>query len=642
MKTNKNGNQIKVKVLADKKVISIDQSCTRILEISITPPELKEHKERPPLNLSLVLDRSGSMSGEKLEYVKKAAAHVIELLSSKDLSSLTVYDDQVKTLFPATLMNEDNKQTARLKLAEVHSGNSTNLAGGWLRGCELVAKASEDGAINRTLLLTDGLANVGMTNALELGRHARQIFMRGISTSCFGVGHGYDEHLLESMANEGGGNFHFIETLNAIPLVFEREFDQLVHTTLRETVLIVRLNQHIHAEVAAGFHAERSRDEMKVHLGSLYAGDSRSVYLKLDFAKGGWTDKVILPVSIQGKGEDEKVHTALVTLEINPVAASTEKATSEDQSLMERYAVVDMADKANEALKRERQGDRIGSYNLVQDSLAMHAPNLPSAAKEKYMFLSNELKEGMAESTRKRRHAQEYRNKRGWEDVMDFRMDLVNGHLIFYLEDKKFLLDSSSPLSVGKAPSLFFMDRIHRLESSSQGEDMAAFENRVGVELDGVMGMDILGQFHVKLDLPANLVQFRSQPEPNPLQKIQFEMLTGVPIILCNIKGEAVRALLDSGSKLSYIDQRLVSGKKPVSHEMGFCPGTGEFETDVYNIPVEVAGNAFNLRCGVLPGSLAKTLSVTGASGIIGSQLLQHCVLWLDFPGQNLSLEIRP
>lgn len=639
MKPNKNESQIKVRVLSDKKVVAIDQTCTRIVEISITPPELRERKDRPSLNLSLVLDRSGSMSGEKLEYVKQAAAHVIDLLGPSDQASLTVYDDQVLTLVPAVHMNEDNKLTARNKLAQVRSGNSTNLSGGWLRGCEEAARVSADGNISRTLLLTDGLANVGMTNPLELAQHARQIHLRGISTSCFGVGHGYDEHLLEGMANEGGGNFHFIETLNAIPLVFEREFEQLVHTTLRDTVITIKLSQHIHAEVAAGFHAEQSGDELKVQLGNLYAGASRSVYLKINFSHVDKVNQIILPVTIQGKGEDERSHTAQVNLEINPVTGNEEKAAAADQPLMERYAVVDMADKANEALKRERQGDRVGSYNLMQASLSIHAPNLPAAAREKYDFMSNELREGMDEATRKRRHSQEYRNKRGWEELMDFKVDLFNGHPILRLEDKYFLLDSGSPVSLGKDSSLFFMDRVHRLQTDLKGMDMTSIEKWIGTGLDGLMGMDILRQFFLRLDLSAGLVQFRSQPEPNPRVKVRFTSLTGLPILPCLVGGEQVPVLLDTSSRISYVEGQLVSGKKPVGKEKDFIPGIGEFETDIYELPFEVVGITLNLRCGILPGSLAKTLSISGARGIIGSQLFQHCTLWLDFPNGSFSLE---
>jgi len=97
-KENKKQN-IEVMVLADKPLIAKDKASERILEIALTAPEKKTLVERVPLNLSLVIDRSGSMDGEKLEYVKKAAAHVVDLLSEKDRVAVVIYDDTVEDPF---------------------------------------------------------------------------------------------------------------------------------------------------------------------------------------------------------------------------------------------------------------------------------------------------------------------------------------------------------------------------------------------------------------------------------------------------------------------------------------------------------------------------------------------------------------
>jgi Ca-activated chloride channel homolog len=117
---------------ADKKVVSRSKSCTRILEISVTPPAKKAEKSRPPLNISLVLDRSGSMAGEKLEFVKQAAVHVIDLLDEKDRASVVIYDDRIETIVPPGNATDKFKKQAKASIQTIESGSSTNLSGGWL------------------------------------------------------------------------------------------------------------------------------------------------------------------------------------------------------------------------------------------------------------------------------------------------------------------------------------------------------------------------------------------------------------------------------------------------------------------------------------------------------------------------------
>ncbi len=630
MSTRKKVNPFGVKVLVDKPVISIGNSCTRIIEIVITPPSIEKKKEHSPLNLSLVLDRSGSMQGEKLHFVKQAAAHVLDLLGPQDRASVTIYDDQIETIFQSGNMNEDNKLTARQALSRVSSGSSTNLAGGWLRGCEQAAEGDNGHMLNRTLLLTDGLANVGERNPVNLGRHARELFLRGVSTSCFGVGHGYDEHLLEMMANNGGGNFHFLETMNAIPLVFEREFEELTHTSLRDTVIIIKLHEHIHAEVSAGYQVDRNHDELKIQLGNLYAGKPKSIYVQLNFKKGMEANKIRIPVTIQGRDEADASLTAESELEVNPVPASEEKTTRENKPLMERFATVDMADKANEALKLERAGDRAGAHRIMQDSMTTHSPNMPSPLREKYIHLSTEMLTGMDEGTRKRRHFQEYQSKRGREERMDYTLRLVNGHPVFLLDGQETLLDSGSPFSLGNKTDLYFMNTVHPLNQEFRGVDLETIGRLVGTRLDLMVGADILLKYRVLLDLPNGLIQFCQPDGPGPGTRVPLRMMAGVPILTCVVNGKEIQVAFDTSSKLAYINRKMTEGLASVGLEKDFYPGLGKFETKVYEVPFEIGGMKLSLRCGVLPARLEAALGLTGAKGILGVEFLQKFEIWLN------------
>jgi Ca-activated chloride channel family protein len=192
---------------------------------------------RPAINVSLVLDRSGSMSGQPLEAAKAAAARFASFLASEDRLSVVVFDDEVETIFgPAPAGDPAAADT----IARIRSGGSTNLSGGWLAGRKLVERGRVEGT-NRVVLLTDGQANVGVVDPAKLVGLAGGGAGRHVSTTCIGFGQAFNEDLLEPMARAGGGNYWYVETDDQMAGIFEGEIEGLVALAAQNVEIEVRL-----------------------------------------------------------------------------------------------------------------------------------------------------------------------------------------------------------------------------------------------------------------------------------------------------------------------------------------------------------------------------------------------------------------
>jgi Ca-activated chloride channel family protein len=201
--------------------------------IRITPPvpspdsnTRPNWKGRPDLNLSLVLDRSGSMQGEKMIRAREAAKFCVDQMLPTDRLSVVTFDDRIEVLFPSEPVT--NKQSMKDLISRVTARDSTNLHEAWVRGGLTVSEHMLDQGINRVVLITDGLANVGVTNTDEIVSQVMGLFQRGVSTSTIGIGADFNEDLLMPMAHAGGGNAWHVVEPNDMQHIFQIELEGLI------------------------------------------------------------------------------------------------------------------------------------------------------------------------------------------------------------------------------------------------------------------------------------------------------------------------------------------------------------------------------------------------------------------------------
>ena len=219
---------MQIELIPLREAVCSERSTTLDVLITITPPTPTKKIERPQLNLGLVIDRSGSMGGQKIEYARQAAIYAIEQLLPSDRISITIYDDQVETLVPSTLAKD--KSHLLHQIQKIYVNGSTALHAGWMQGGIQVSQHLNSEHLNRVILLSDGLANVGETNPDAISSDVSNLTKKGVSTSTMGIGADYNEDLLEAMARSGDGHYYYIQSPEQLPSIFKQELLGLMAT----------------------------------------------------------------------------------------------------------------------------------------------------------------------------------------------------------------------------------------------------------------------------------------------------------------------------------------------------------------------------------------------------------------------------
>jgi Ca-activated chloride channel family protein len=329
-----------------------------------------------PVDVAFVLDRSGSMGGEKLALAKEGISLALERLRPTDRVALVIYDDEVEVVQPLT--DAAPAAVARLQraLRPLDTGGSTFLSGGWIAGCQELANApAEDTGrtrIRRTILLTDGLANVGMLDPQELAKHASQLRKRRIVTTTVGVGLGFDEGLLFAMAEAGGGNFVYAENALVLRNFFAQELQEMLQVASTTTTLHLTLPHGVRGELVSAFPVERDGKTFKVAIGDIAAGDVIDLVFTLQGEPG--VPGEILPLRASCHWTDPATdYRHRWDISPSPLERATAQEvanTQPDALVAERAALQRAAAERRAGLELDRAGRHAESRRRMEQSVA--------------------------------------------------------------------------------------------------------------------------------------------------------------------------------------------------------------------------------------------------------------------------------
>jgi Ca-activated chloride channel family protein len=296
------------------------------------------------------------MAGPKLAVARRCARWLAERLRPADELALVAFDEHVRLLVPRAAVDASRMRAA---IASIGPGGQTNLSGGWLRGLGELIEAPADGA-RKILLLTDGLANAGITDRGDLVGMARRARREGVSTSTIGFGEGFDEDLLRDMADAGGGNTCFAATPDDAPGIFARELEGLTRVVAHNVTLDVRpgpavallgvLNDYPSLAVAGG---------AQIELGDAYAGERRRVVLRLripHLAALGPCVVAELVLRFTSVGETIEQRTTTIPIVANAVSAAEAAAVPPDAEVREEVLVLRAARVRDDAIRLADEG----------------------------------------------------------------------------------------------------------------------------------------------------------------------------------------------------------------------------------------------------------------------------------------------
>jgi Ca-activated chloride channel homolog len=350
-------------VRADRKLIRAEARSRRFVRVEIEAPEAPARPGRLPVNLAFVLDRSGSMAGGKIEKAREAVIHGIRALRPEDRFAVVAYDDKVEIVVPSTAATVEARAAAEQKVARIDDRGSTDLCAGWLCGGEEIGLHLGADAVGRCLLLTDGLANAGVTDHDEIVRRVAAVRQRRIATSAFGLGADFDEFLLARMAEAGGGNFHFIEGAAQIPEFIAGEVGEALAITARDAFLVVEAGQGASVESLNDFPCARESEAWRIDLGSLFGGQSLDRVLKITFPTGERGTAREVRVRIEDR--DGALGRPEATLTFTWAGHEENDRQERDRGIDRRVASLFAARAEREALRLNRERDFAGARRVL-------------------------------------------------------------------------------------------------------------------------------------------------------------------------------------------------------------------------------------------------------------------------------------
>ena len=342
---------VRLRVELDRPVLPAGSSQRVVLKIALDSLRLPRSEARPPVNLTLVLDRSGSMNGEKLEHAKDAAIEAVRRLAPDDVFSLVIFDHEVNTLVPACRVGDRRDLEALIR--SIYARGNTAIYGGVTQGAAELRKHLEDRRYtHRMILLSDGLANNGPSQPEDFARLGASLIREGISVSTIGVGLDYNEDLMTRLARRSDGNTYFVSSSRDLMKIFNTELGDVLSVVARRVVVTIEFLAHVRPLSFVGrdgiIHGQRA----EFSLNQLYGGQEKFalVEVEVDSASAGEEREIANASVVFEDAVNQRTETLAAKRSVQFSASQAAVVQAADRKVQADYAVNALAVAKDEAI----------------------------------------------------------------------------------------------------------------------------------------------------------------------------------------------------------------------------------------------------------------------------------------------------
>lgn len=380
----------KINAEASHEKIRTDVKTTAYLKVALTGLDL--NGARPPLNIALVIDRSGSMRGQRIKQAKEAAKLAISMLKADDILSLIAYDTSAELLLPSTKVGDGSM--ARRMIDKLSPNGSTALFAGTEMGGAEVSKFLDRERVNRVILLSDGIANVGPSSTPELARLGATLAGKGIAVSTIGLGLGYNEDLMAKLADSSDGNHSFVERPDQLAQIMSLELNDAIAVVAQDVEIKMTFPKGIRPVKTLGREADFQGQVVTSAIKQLITGTERYVLIELEVSPDQSRETLDLAeVVINYRDQSGEIATAEAKVSSAITDSAKIMTDSARAKVMESVVELTAREQQEIAIKLKDEGQEAEAIRVMDQSNSYLRSNAAKYGSQKLKKMEEASKE---------------------------------------------------------------------------------------------------------------------------------------------------------------------------------------------------------------------------------------------------------